>query len=160
MNEAILSADEELASILDTVAINNMAEVSEPFAKRVRNCLELQLVQGSISRLRTAQLMNMTERTLLRRLKEEGATFQQVLDKLREELAYDYMLRPNITIQEVSDLLGFSEPSTFSRAFKRWTGHNPSMNLRCNLTRLKGPSVSKPDQGRQELTSTKSTSRG
>lgn len=129
MDRPILSADEELASLLDTVAISNMAEVNERFAKRVRHCLEVQVAGGEISRCRTAQLMNMTERTLLRRLKDEGTTFQEVLDKFREELAYDYLLRSDMTIQEVSALLGFSEASTFSRAFKRWTGHSPSMNL-------------------------------
>ncbi len=134
MDRPILSADEQLASLLDTVAINNMAEVNERFAKRVRDCLEVQVSEGQISRLRTAQLMNMTERTLLRRLKGEGTTFQEVLDKLREELAYDYLLQPDMTIQKVSSLLGFSEPSTFSRAFKRWTGHSPSVNLYSQLT--------------------------
>ncbi len=139
MDRPILSADEQLASLLDTVAISNMAEVNERFAKQVRHCLEVQVSDGRISRLRTAQLMNMTERTLLRRLKEEGTTFQEVLDKLREELAYDYLLRPDITIQEVSMLLGFSEPSTFSRAFKRWTGHSPSMNLHSQPTMEPAP---------------------
>lgn len=129
MDRPILSADEELASLLDTVAISNMAEVNERFTKRVRHCLEVQLAEGEISRSRTAQLMNMTERTLLRRLKDEGTTFQEVLDKFREELAYDYLLRSDKTVQEVSTLLGFSETSTFSRAFKRWTGHSPSMSL-------------------------------
>lgn len=141
MDQPILSADEQLASVLDVVAINNMVEVSEPFIQKVRKYLKLQFQDGHISRLRTARLMNLSERSLLRRLKDEGTTFQEVLDKFREELAYKYMLRPGITIQEVSGLLGFSEPSTFSRAFKRWTGHNPSSSLGCRPS----PGISTPD---------------
>src|SRR3546814_11482944 len=68
----------------------------------------------------------MTERTLLRRLREENTTFQEVLDSLREELAYDYLRRRDLTIENIAYLLGFSSSSTFSRAFMRWTGQRPS----------------------------------
>src|SRR3546814_2842312 len=66
----------------------------------------------------------MTERTLLRRLREENTTFQEVLDSLREELAYDYLRRRDLTIENIAYLLGFSSSSTFSRAFMRWTGRS------------------------------------
>ncbi|MCY1463747.1 Helix-turn-helix domain protein [compost metagenome] len=69
----------------------------------------------------------MTERTLLRRLKDENTTFQEVLDRLREELAYEYLQNSDCTVLSVSSKLGFSDASTFSRAFKRWTGRRPSL---------------------------------
>ncbi|WP_150304818.1 AraC family transcriptional regulator [Pseudomonas saliphila] len=124
----MLSADEHLAATLDSMAATQLAQLSERFARKVRECLVLQLSEESeVSRRTTAQLLNMTERTLLRRLKEEGTTFQEVLDHLREELAYEYLQRPDCTVQTVSFMLGFSDASTFSRAFKRWTGHRPSL---------------------------------
>lgn len=126
MTRPVLSADDQLASLLDTVAIAKLAQLNERFSHKVRDCLKFQFADGEVSRLRTAELMYMTERTLLRRLKDEGTTFQEVLDNLREELAYEYLRRPDMTIQIVSSMLGFSEPSTFSRAFKRWTGRRPS----------------------------------
>lgn len=89
MNRPILSADEYLAALLDGVAITHMAQLPERFSKKVRNCLLRQFSEGEISRCGTADLMHMTERTMLRRLKDEGTTFQEVLDRLREELAYE-----------------------------------------------------------------------
>lgn len=122
----ILSADENLASILDGMAISQLAELSGRFSRKVRESLLKQFVTGEVSKSRTASLMHMTERTLLRRLKDEGTTFQDVLDALRAELACEQLRRSDITIQEVSTMLGFSDASTFSRAFKRWTGQRPS----------------------------------
>lgn len=127
MKRPILSADEQLAALLDSMAITQMAQLSERFSKKVRNCLLKQFADGEISRRGTAELMHMTERTLLRRLKDEGTTFQEVLDRLREELAYEYLRSSDITVQTVSSMLGFSDASTFSRAFKRWTGRRPSL---------------------------------
>lgn len=127
MDRPVLSADEQLAALLDSMAITQMAQLSERFSKKVRDCLLKQFAEGEISRRGTAELMHMTERTLLRRLKDEGTTFQEVLDRLREELAYEYLQRSDITVQTVSFMLGFSDASTFSRAFKRWTGRRPSL---------------------------------
>jgi AraC-like DNA-binding protein len=127
MSRPILSADEELAALLDGIAITQMAQLSERFSKKVRDCLLRQFSEGEVSRHVTADIMHMTERTLLRRLKDEGTTFQEVLDHLREELAYEYLGRSDVTVQTVSSMLGFSDASTFSRAFKRWTGSRPSL---------------------------------
>lgn len=135
IDRPVLSADEQLASLLDGIAITQMAQLSERFSKKVRDCLLKQFAEGEISRRGTAELMHMTERTLLRRLKDEGTTFQEVLDRLREELAYEYLKRSDITIQTVSFMLGFSDASTFSRAFKRWTGRRPSLAQQCAMPR-------------------------
>src|SRR5690606_10625016 len=115
MHRPVLSADEQLASTLDNMAVTQLGQLSERFSRRVRDCLLQQLEQESeVSRKATAELMHMTERTLLRRLKDEGTTFQEVLDNLREELAYQYLQRPDCTVQSVSFMLGFSDASTFS----------------------------------------------
>ncbi|WP_296257839.1 MULTISPECIES: AraC family transcriptional regulator [unclassified Pseudomonas] len=127
MTRPILSADEQLAALLDSMAVTQMAQLSERFSKKVRDCLVKQFSEGEISRRGTAELMHMTERTLLRRLKDENTTFQEVLDRLREELAYEYLRSSDVTVQTVSSMLGFSDASTFSRAFKRWTGRRPSL---------------------------------
>ncbi|NMG42141.1 helix-turn-helix domain-containing protein [Aromatoleum toluvorans] len=126
MDRPILAADEQLASLLDHMALNHMAQMSRRFSSKVRDYLLKELSNGEISKRGTASAMHMTERTLLRRLKDEGTTFQEILDHLREQLAYDYLRRSDLTVQDVSAMLGFSDASTFSRAFKRWTGRRPS----------------------------------
>jgi AraC-like DNA-binding protein len=66
---------------------------------------------------------------LQRRLESEGTSFQDVVDSVREEMARRIMADPakkNVTVGELAYLLGFSEISAFSRAFKRWTGMTPT----------------------------------
>ncbi len=71
-----------------------------------------------------AKRLGMTARSLQRRLKDEGSTFQAVRDDVRKELATRY-LDDGLALAVISFLLGFSEPSAFFRAFKRWTGLTP-----------------------------------
>jgi AraC-like DNA-binding protein len=68
----------------------------------------------------------MSVRSLQRKLKEVGTTFRTLLDAVRKDLASTYVHDPDIELAEVASLLGFSDQSTFSRAFRRWTGHSPS----------------------------------
>ena len=69
--------------------------------------------------------LNMSVRTLRRRLKDVGTTYQQFKDKLRCDAAKSYLSRPELKINAVSALLGFDEPSAFHRSFKKWTGQTP-----------------------------------
>lgn len=67
----------------------------------------------------------MSARTLHRHLEEEGTSFRQVLAEVRREIAARHLSERRLAIGEIAFLLGFSEPSAFHRAFKRWTGHGP-----------------------------------
>jgi AraC-like DNA-binding protein len=67
----------------------------------------------------------MTPQTLRRRLHEEGRGFREIKDDLRRDAAIEYLARPELTLPEIAALLGFSEASTFHRAFKHWTGVAP-----------------------------------
>ncbi|MGF7159172.1 AraC-like DNA-binding protein [Rhodoligotrophos appendicifer] len=69
--------------------------------------------------------MAMTEQTLRRRLRAEGNTFQKIKDNLRLDTAIFHLMGEKYTITEISERLGFSTPSAFSRAFKTWTGVSP-----------------------------------
>lgn len=72
-----------------------------------------------------ASELNMSVRTLRRRLKDVGTTYQQFKDTLRRDAAMAYLNRPELKINAVSALLGFDEPSAFHRSFKKWTGMTP-----------------------------------
>jgi AraC-like DNA-binding protein len=68
----------------------------------------------------------MSRQTLFRRLKAEGTTFEAVLDELRRRSALHYLCAKQLSVNATAYLLGFSDPSAFSRAFKRWTSSSPS----------------------------------
>lgn len=127
LERRVPSANEELATMLDEMAAKYLVfRFANRFSRKVRDALVGQLANGEPSKQETARLLAMTDRTLLRRLREENTTFQEVLDRLREELAYDYLRRPELTVENIAYLLGFSSSSTFSRAFMRWTAQRPS----------------------------------
>lgn len=78
--------------------------------------------------------LGMSERTLHRRLAEQGLTFQKLLESARRDLAEGLLSQSTYSIAEVAFLTGFSEQSAFSRAFKRWVGRTPASFRRARLT--------------------------
>jgi AraC-like DNA-binding protein len=91
---------------------------------QVRRALRSALTTDDAQLDGVARRLGMTPRSLQRRLKDEGTVFQTVRDEMRRELADQY-LKKGMSLAEISFLLGFSEPSAFFRAFKRWTGLTP-----------------------------------
>ena len=72
-----------------------------------------------------ARRLSMSRRTLQRKLSHEGTTFQRVYDNYRHRAALTLLRDDDVSCAEVGLLLGFSEPSTFYRAFKRWEKMTP-----------------------------------
>jgi AraC-like DNA-binding protein len=77
--------------------------------------------------------LNMSAQTLRRRLKVEGTSYPMIKDEIRRDLAIDYLLNSNRSITDISTALGFSEPRSFTRAFKDWTGISPSKYSRTKV---------------------------
>ena len=95
-------------------------------AARVRELLAARLRQGEPEQGAIARALGLSERTLQRRLQDEGVTFANLLDEVRADLGRMYLGDLQLAIFEVAFLLGYSEPSPFNRAFRRWTGQSPS----------------------------------
>ena len=72
-----------------------------------------------------ANQLHTSPQTLRRRLKEEGLTYQELKDQMRRDTALYFLEQGDLSIHEIAEKLGFSEPSTFHRAFKKWTGITP-----------------------------------
>ncbi len=72
-----------------------------------------------------AEKLNMTSRTLRRRLTDEGTSFQQVTGDLKYGIAREYLRTSSMPLEEISVLLGYSSPGNFTNAFKRWHGSSP-----------------------------------
>jgi AraC-like DNA-binding protein len=92
---------------------------------RVKKLLLEMLSKGDPRRDVVAEQLRLSERTLQRRLSEEGTNFQELVDQTRRELAHQYLSIGRLTPKEMSFELGFSDPSNFYRACKRWFGRSP-----------------------------------
>ncbi len=77
--------------------------------------------------------LNMTPQTLRRRLKEGNTRYQEIKDAIRKDASVYYLSKPDLSIDEIALLMGFSEASSFHRAFKKWTGKTPSAFRRDNF---------------------------
>lgn len=121
-------ANEALFSVLDDHAHRLQAELpkSEPeVIARVRALLRRELRGGNVDIINVARELGMSERTLQRRLKQQECVFGELLSEVRREMAHGYLKQPDISLAEIAWLLGFSEQSAFTRAFKRWEGVTP-----------------------------------
>ncbi len=72
-----------------------------------------------------ADALHVSERTLRRKLASAGTSFQDLLDRARQELARDFLSRTRLPVAEIAERLGYSEAASFRAAFKRWTGQRP-----------------------------------
>ncbi len=126
VDKPLLTADPNLLAILRPNAEEALAReaVSLPLTDQVRRALRSALRSDDAQLEAVAKRLGMTGRSLQRRLKDEGTVFQTLRDELRKDLA-DRYLGQGMSFAEISFLLGFSEPSAFFRAFKRWTGLTP-----------------------------------
>jgi AraC-like DNA-binding protein len=106
-------------------ALLKRMESSQSTRDRVETLLMPLLHSGDVSMGIIAGKLCCSRQTLFRNLKVEGVTFEQVLDELRHKLALKYLSANNASVKETARLVGYSDPASFSRAFKRWTGYSP-----------------------------------
>jgi AraC-like DNA-binding protein len=110
---------------------------SSSTAVQVRRVLLHNLHTGAGSMAVTARKLAMSVATLRRRLEDEGATFAEVLDTLRYDLAKKYLLDPGVIASDVAFLLGFRHTSSFLKAFRRWSGGVSTVEFRQNHLQTK-----------------------
>ncbi len=117
----------ELAKANDAVLAAYCSELSaQETVSRVKHAILDRLPSGTPGAEEIARDLIMSPRTLQRRLTNEGTSFKRLLEIVRRELAEQYIADPGCSLADITYLLGFSEASAFSRAFKRWTGESPS----------------------------------
>ncbi len=121
-NSALFGVLEEHATRL----LDELSSAQPPsLLDKVRAVLREELGGGDVSAVHVAKRLGFGERTLQRRLGEAHTTYVEVLANAREKMACEYLREPGISLTEVAFLLGFAEQSSFTRAFKRWTGKPP-----------------------------------
>jgi AraC-like DNA-binding protein len=123
----IAKADASLCAVLDRHAEELLAKFppQHSLIDQVRSIIAAELRGGDPSLERAADQLSLTPRTLQRKLQDLGTSHNELLDQMRRQLAMRYLREHEMAICEVAYLLGFSESSSFHRAFKRWTGLTP-----------------------------------
>ncbi len=124
----VQSADPELADYFQAKLMASAQFVAgEPeVLNRVRESIQYALATGKPTSARVAKQLAMSPRTLQRRLQEHGFTFAQLLEQTRRGLAERYLADASLTLAEVAYLCGYSEQTSFFRAFRQWTAETPT----------------------------------
>ena len=116
-----------LKALLEQHADARLSELDSrtSWRRRVEAVLMEALPAGSTSIDRVAARLGFSRQTLFRRLKAEGVTYEEVLNRLRERLARSYLRAHRFSVTDTAFLLGYREPASFTRAFHRWAGQSP-----------------------------------
>jgi AraC-like DNA-binding protein len=127
MEQPLNGSCPELAQVNDNIATTYLARLDkDDVVTRVTQKIIDFLPDGDCSREKVADALCMSPATMQRKLSQRGTKFQQLLDDTRKELACSYVQQPSRSMTEITFLLGFSDSSNFTRAFKRWTGTSPT----------------------------------
>jgi len=105
----------------------------ETLTDKVINLVEKKLAKDNIDAEHIADKLCMSRHTLYRKLKQEGISFHDLVDQVRKDKAFYYLNLNKRSLSDIAFLLGFSELSSFSRAFKRWTGISPAKYIKQNV---------------------------
>jgi AraC-like DNA-binding protein len=117
----------ELARQSDAISSQYLARIERHnIVARVREVLTQRLQGSEPSQEEVAEVLNVSARTLQRKLGDGGTTFKEILDETRHAMALACLSSPQHSVNEITYLLGFSCSSSFTRAFRRWTGLSPS----------------------------------
>jgi AraC-like DNA-binding protein len=126
VDEPLMGGNRELALQNDRVIEDYMAALDKAdIIARVKQIIIQTLSSGNCSKQRVANEMAMSPSALQQKLAQRHSSFQDLLNQVRQSLALAYMEQARVSITEMSFLLGFADTSSFTRAFRRWTGKSP-----------------------------------
>jgi AraC-like DNA-binding protein len=117
--------DDEMHKVLSKHLRELERQHPNDIVSQVEQVIRQMLPTGNTSIDLIASCLNMSKRTLQNHLKAAGASFQETLDRVRSGIASNYLNESNVSMTYLADMLGYSELSAFSRAFKRWFGVPP-----------------------------------
>ena len=118
---------EDLFPVTEELARQRLMELrgEDKLINATRETILKQLPSGLPKIGDTAKALEMSPRTLQRRLQERHLKYQTLLDEVRRELARQLIVKPELSLSEVADYLGFNDQSAFQHAFQRWEGTTP-----------------------------------
>jgi len=126
VDQPLISDNPQLVLLHDRIIIDYLAKLKKGnIVNRVKAAILNRLPSGEASQQKVAPLVGLSVRSLQRKLKGQDTSYQKLVDEIRSELAHSYISDMETDLTEIAFLIGFSEQSAFSRAFKRWTGKSP-----------------------------------
>ncbi|WP_323813619.1 AraC family transcriptional regulator [Cellvibrio sp. NN19] len=120
------TGDPELALLSDQLLMTRLQQVDKSITNQVRNLIHKELPNGNLSEEIVAEKLHMSSRSLQRKLNEEKTSYQLLLTEVRKELALGYIRSSQLSLNEISYLLGFNNQANFTRAFKNWFESSPT----------------------------------
>ena len=120
-------ADTDIVSFFDTLLESDVSKLTDErtLERRVLDRISRSLSEGVPAISHVARHLGMSGRTLQRRLSEQGASYQKLVDTARRRLARRLLRKTDYSLAEIAFMTGFAEQSSFTRAFKRWAGQTP-----------------------------------
>jgi len=126
IDKPLPASNRELALSHDRVLTKFVGKLNrDDVVSRVKSAIIENLPSGNLTYKEVADALHMSPRTLQRKLVVEDTSFRKLVEEVRRELAKSYLADDNLTLIEISYLLGFSHQASFFRAFKRWTSFTP-----------------------------------
>lgn len=127
VDKNLSGSNPQLVELNDQVMIEYLAQLDQDhITQKVKAVIIDLLPSGNVTDESVARELYMSSRKLQRQLRSDDTTFTTLLNEIRQDLAQRYLREQDISLTEIAFLLGFSESSAFSRAFKRWMGVSPS----------------------------------
>jgi AraC-like DNA-binding protein len=126
LDEPLPGGNKAIAAMIDQETVRYLGQLDRSkVVERVQAAITERLASGRVASETVAADLHVSNRTLNRQLQAEGTTFKAVMDKTRQKLA-DAYLAESQSITQIAFSLGFSDQTSFTRAYKRWTGQTPS----------------------------------
>lgn len=127
LEEKVVTSDFQLLRVLVTHAEERIKEINieKGFFEQVKASVASLIKPEFPSLEQVASHFNMSVRSMQRKLSNEGHSFKEIIETLRQEFAFSYLKKSELSIADIAYLLNYNDASGFIRSFKRWTGHTP-----------------------------------
>jgi AraC-like DNA-binding protein len=128
IEEKVITSDYNLLRILVAHAQERISKINQTtgFSEQVKASVANLIKPEFPSIEQVARHLNVSVRTLQRRLSEEQHTFKEIIDGLRKDFAFSYLKKAELSINEIAYLLNYNDASSFIRSFKKWTDKTPN----------------------------------
>ncbi|KAF2406295.1 AraC family transcriptional regulator ligand-binding domain-containing protein [Pseudomonas antarctica] len=128
LNRPFPGHNPELLEMLNPTLTAALAQATAPvtISHQVKSALRRILASGRPDMVEVARELGMSERTLQRRITEEGSSFRQLMLQTRQEMVRHLLTEPTLEIEEIACLLGYEDTNSFYRAFRTWEGTTPA----------------------------------